>query len=152
MWEHSAGQSERDGVSKWSRDEPELVTHVGGARARVGTNGDESVPVREGRNEVRLWPLPFVQRARSGQPPCKEREVRRRVEAATSASEPSTSTADSARRRLRVRWAPLEAWVDCVIVDRRSFDGGVEQHRLKLLESGEEEWVELSEVPQVEYV
>ena len=42
MWEHSAGQSERDGVSKWSRDEPELVTHAGGARARVGTNGDES--------------------------------------------------------------------------------------------------------------
>ena len=119
---------------------------------RAYANGDESVPVREGRNEVRLRPLPFVQRARSGQPPCKEREVRRRVEAATSASEPSTSTADSARRRLRVRWAPLEAWVDCVIVDRRSFDGGVEQHRLKLLESGEEEWVELSEVHQVEYV
>lgn len=45
---------------------------------RAYSNGDESVGVRDGRNEVRLKPLPFVQRARSGHPPCKEREVRRR--------------------------------------------------------------------------
>ena len=108
--------------------------------------------------------MPFVQREPPGGAPCKHREVRRRVVGPTGcdakapvgpSNPPEVKRQYAVGDRLRVKWAPLEAWVSCHVLESRSFDEdglGVHlgvQHRL-LLETGEEEWVDLTEVAACE--
>ena len=128
--------------------------------------GEESVSVRGGLREVTLRDPPYMQRAAHAHAPCKQREVRRCVVSA-GANSISPSADGNARgapsaaattgpprfasgQRLRVRWAPLEAWASCVVLEACSFDSGgagseVVQHRLQVEGAGEE-WINLADV------
>ena len=121
------------------------------ALERAFAAGERLAFVRQRTRVVSLQP-PHVQREAPGEPPCRHRDVRRRLlpPEARHADErlpPAAAREYEAGARIRVQWVAGDPWELAEVAERRRFDDvpGLVQHSLRMHGGAEACWFDLGE-------